>query len=379
MLHSTRLDKSDMAAPIRNGASCQVSYRVVDLFSGCGGFSLGAEWAGLTPTVAFDLDQTLTSSFARNHPHTRLVNADLGSTSGAAIMEAAGGRVEGIFGGPPCQGFSAIGRRQVSDPRRTLVSSFFRLVKEIEPAFFIMENVRGLGFASARDVLAEGLQQVPSKYEVLPPIILDAADFGAATRRSRLFVIGYDPSRFGPLTAEDIHALKTSPTSVRDAISDLEGAEQLADGSDRWQIAQRDASAYAQKLRSPDLVFSGNARTHHTASVIERFASVKPGTTDKVGRHYRLDWEGQCPTLRAGTGSDHGSYQAVRPIHPDEPRVITVREAARLQGFPDRFDFHPTIWHSFRMIGNSVSPIISEAIFSLIVQRIDPSERIAAE
>jgi DNA (cytosine-5)-methyltransferase 1 len=85
--------------------------------------------------------------------------------------------------------------------------------------------------------------------------------------------------------------------------------------------------------------------------------------------------------LRAGTGSDHGSYQSVRPIHPAEPRVITVREAARLQGFPDRFRFHPTVWHSFRMIGNSVSPIMAQAIFSLIGDRMGPDEhfRVAAE
>jgi DNA (cytosine-5)-methyltransferase 1 len=79
-----------------------------------------------------------------------------------------------------------------------------------------------------------------------------------------------------------------------------------------------------------------------------------------------LKWDGQCPTLRAGTGSDRGSFQSVRPIHPDEPRVITVREAARLQGFPDCHFFHKTVWHSFRMIGNSVSPFVSEAVFCAI-------------
>jgi DNA (cytosine-5)-methyltransferase 1 len=98
---------------------------------------------------------------------------------------------------------------------------------------------------------------------------------------------------------------------------------------------------------------------------------VEPGGVDAVGRHQRLDWRGQCPTLRAGTGSDRGSYQSVRPIHPEHDRVITVREAARLQGFPDRHMFHPTTWHSFRMIGNSVSPIIARAIFGAIAERFD--------
>jgi DNA (cytosine-5)-methyltransferase 1 len=84
----------------------------------------------------------------------------------------------------------------------------------------------------------------------------------------------------------------------------------------------------------------------------------------------RLAWGGQSPTIRAGTGADRGSYQSVRPIHPSEPRVITVREAARLQGFPDAFRFHPTVWHSFRMIGNSVSPIIAHRLLSLIRDRL---------
>lgn len=118
----------------------------------------------------------------------------------------------------------------------------------------------------------------------------------------------------------------------------------------------------------------------HKADVVRRFATVMPGKMDTVGRHPRLAWDGQCPTLRAGTGADKGSRQAVRPLHPEEPRVITVREAARLQGFPDQHLFHPTIWHSFRMIGNSVSPILAEAVFRAIRDRLGLGEMaIAAE
>jgi DNA (cytosine-5)-methyltransferase 1 len=131
-------------------------------------------------------------------------------------------------------------------------------------------------------------------------------------------------------------------------------------------------------LRSEDRTFTGHRRTAHTPEVTKK---VKPGGVEVIGRHARLRWDGQCPTLRAGTGNDRGSFQSVRPIHPDEPRVITVREGARLQGFPDDFRFHPTVWHSFRMIGNSVSPVMSKVIFSLISERIENRRRfqIAAE
>jgi DNA (cytosine-5)-methyltransferase 1 len=347
--------------------------RIVDLFCGCGGFSLGAQAAGLRSNLAFDVDPILTSSFTANHPETALSLSDLSTVDGSDIERQVGGRVDGVFGGPPCQAFSAMGHRKADDPRRSLLGHFFRLVAEVKPAFFVMENVKGLGFPESRPVLDAALEQVPSTYRIVGPVILDAADFGAPTRRQRLFVIGYDPERLNPLTVNDIDAKKSKPTSVRAAIADLASAIPIEnDGDfDQWKIRHIGRpSAYAASLRNEDGTFTGHRRTAHTAAVIKRFKKVAQGGVDSVGRHPRLDWQGQCPTLRAGTGNDLGSYQSVRPIHPDEPRVITVREGARLQGFPDRFKFHPTVWHSFRMIGNSVSPVMSKAIFSVIAERI---------
>ena len=97
-----------------------------------------------------------------------------------------------------------------------------------------------------------------------------------------------------------------------------------------------------------------------------------PGKTDKISKFPRLSWNGLCPTIRAGTDHRRGSYQAARPIHPEKNRVITPREAARLQGFPDWFQFSPTKWHSFRQIGNSISPLLAEAILSVIRQHLYP-------
>lgn len=351
----------------------QEAPRIVDLFCGCGGFSLGAEAAGLAPTLAVDVDPILTSSFSVNHPHTRLKLADLSKAAGSDIRREAGGRVDGIFGGPPCQAFSAIGHRSADDPRRTLLGHFFRLVSELKPSFFVMENVKGLGYADTQPALDEALNLIPGKYNILGPLVLDAAEFGAATRRPRLFIIGYDPTRCDSITETDVEQKKLKATTVRAAISDLATAVQVdSDGEyDRWKIKQPGRpSQYAANLRTANGTFTGHKRTAHTPEVIKRFKKVNQGGVELIGRHPRLSWDGQCPTLRAGTGNDRGSFQSVRPIHPDEPRVITVREGARLQGFPDKFRFHPTVWHSFRMIGNSVSPIMSKAIFSLIAERI---------
>ncbi|PYE29063.1 DNA (cytosine-5)-methyltransferase 1 [Rhizobium sp. PP-CC-3A-592] len=359
--------------------------RIVDLFCGCGGFSLGAHSAGLAPTVSFDIDPILTSSVSTNFPGTKLALADLGVLTGGDIEVAAGGQIDGLFGGPPCQGFSAMGHRREDDPRRDLLGHYFRLVNELKPAFFVMENVQGLAYADALPVLNKAIDLLEGAYDLLGPIILDAADFGAATRRPRLFVIGTDRRRCDPLSLQDILAAKTAPATVSDAIMDLSSArhvEEDPDGFDVWERVKRiDLSPYARSLGSEDRLFTGNRRTEHTPNVVERFRMVQPGTVDKVGRHPRLAWDGQCPTLRAGTGSDRGSYQAVRPLHPVEPRVITVREAARLQGFPDSFKFHPTTWHSFRMIGNSVSPIMAKAVLEKVYERldIDGKRQVAAE
>jgi DNA (cytosine-5)-methyltransferase 1 len=356
---------------------------LVDLFCGSGGFSLGAHRAGFDVAAAFDLDPILTSSFERNFPRTPLVRADVALLKADQVRAAVGtAQIEGVFGGPPCQGFSDIGRRDIDDPRRQLLGHFFRLVSELQPKFFVMENVKGLEYRDARGVLDEALDYVKERYAIFGPTVLDAAEFGAATKRRRLFVIGIRNDVGDAFSEADLVPFRRPASTVRAALADLEGALLLDDdgsGFDRWKVSKRGPPhGYARSLRSKDCIFTSHRAVDHKPEVAARFAEVPQGGMDKVGRHPRLAWDGQCPTLRAGTGSDRGSYQAVRPLHPDLARVITVREAARLQGFPDAHLFHPTIWHSFRMIGNSVSPIISEAVFGAIAAKLGTQLRKAA-
>ncbi len=171
-------------------------------------------------------------------------------------------------------------------------------------------------------------------------------------------------------------------STVRDAIADLPEPTSGATAHYRnlkslSKFAKRSRVRPEHGLGSQDSrnriasgLVNGVQTTRHTLAVIERFKSVRPGRTDNVSRCARLDWDAAAPTLRAGTGPDRGSFQSVRPIHPVRPRVITVREAARLQGFPDWFDFHETKWHSFRMIGNSVSPIMAETLLRFMARKV---------
>ncbi len=359
---------------------------IVDLFCGCGGFGLGAELAGFKTIVAVDIDATLQSAYKKNFPETHVLNGDLSLlTEESWRIMLNGAEVDGVIGGPPCQGYSRMGKSDKKDPRRTLLGHFFRNVNIISPKFFIMENVEGLMDKKNIYELKNALKILDKKYKTLKPMIIDSSVFGAPTKRKRVILIGYNPDFFPKLTAEDFQPEEPLTTTVFEAISDLPPPiSQTKDKDDfGWNAypESSELSSYAKKMRIlpkeglgwnislnklKEGFCSGYFDTMHLPLIIKRYASLEPGMVDKISRAKKLSWTGLCPTLRAGTGSDKGSHQAVRPIHPEQPRVITVREAARLQGFPDWFIFHPTKWHSFRMIGNSVSPIVSEAILSKV-------------
>jgi DNA (cytosine-5)-methyltransferase 1 len=344
---------------------------VLDLFSGCGGFSLGAHQAGFSTALAVDIDTILSGSFLANFPKSRLLHRDIRELDQTVLKELLPQSVDGVIGGPPCQGFSEIGRRDPADPRRELVGDFFRVVKSVRPSFFVFENVRGLSFPENIGILETEIKNLPNRWKLIGPVVLNASDFGAPTKRKRLFVFGFDTEKMTVPDANELIKPSTLvPVTVREAIFDLSSASacgENAGGFDVWKYdLRRSVSGYAGGMRSKQNQFTGHRKTQHTNATLTRFANVKPGSSDKVGKYQRLHWAGQCPTLRAGTGSDRGSYQAVRPLHPLEDRVITPREAARLQGFHDAFLFHPTVWHSFRMIGNSVSPIMAKVLMSRI-------------
>jgi DNA (cytosine-5)-methyltransferase 1 len=365
----------------------------VDLFSGCGGFSLGAELAGFRSLAAIDIDPTLQSAYRRNFPKSRVVQASVADIEGSDWKHLIGtAKPDAVIGGPPCQGFSWIGKRRRNDPRNLMIGHFYRHVRALRPKFFIMENVLGLLDSDNQDVLAEGLELVPSYYRVLKPVIIAASEFGAATSRRRVVIVGYDPNEVDEIKPGLITkpVVKTAVT-VREAISDLPAPVPEVDPKADFGWAKypkrmpQKISDYALLLRKPAPRGLGNSEavehhlngyvsglvdTRHSKKVARRYERTECGASDPITKAYRLEWNGQCPTIRAGTGSDKGAFQAVRPLHPAKGRVITVREGARLQGFPDWFVFHPTKWHSFRMIGNSVSPFVSKGLFNRIALKM---------
>jgi DNA (cytosine-5)-methyltransferase 1 len=360
---------------------------VIDLFSGVGGLSLGAARAGFRVAASVELDKIASKSHKDNFPGTTHLETDVGKLSGESLLDAAGlrvGQLAGLIGGPPCQGFSLIGRREQADPRNDLFVQFFRLVAETRPAFFVAENVPGI-LTGGQAIMERAFDLLPRNYVRLSPMRIEAQRYGAPTTRTRIFFVGYDPDRVAELNEEDFEpSAKTKETNVRDALAGLGmvKAEWQAEHQSWRMIGELEDTAYTKRVLDKVPRGVGNADallrlkqrrevsgflgTKHTDETIRRFELLAEGEVDKVYRSPRLRWDGFCPTLRAGTGREKGSYQAVRPIHPRAPRVISPREAARLQGFPDWFVFNPTKWHSFRQIGNSVSPIVSEVMLAEI-------------
>ena len=366
---------------------------VVDLFSGVGGLSLGSARAGFAVRGTVDNDPRANDAHKRNFPNTAHLNNDIAKLTGAELksqLQFTSDSITGILGGPPCQGFSAIGRRDKDDTRNMAFVHFFRIVSEVQPKFFLVENVPGIMQDIYDEIREQAFSYVNGRYDVLPEMRLSANEYGAATNRKRVFFFGYLIDGMDPLTIDsfdpppDIEtvlvkdALCGLPTRIEPDWQKEDQSWQVVDGYPNGRFGQRlhghipsgigDREAL-RRLSCRNEV-SGFLGTAHSVEVAKRYAMTECGKYDSISKSYRLDPSGFCPTLRAGTGPEQGSFQAVRPIHPTEDRVITPREAARLQGFPDWFQFSPTKWHSFRQIGNSVSPILAERILSVIARSL---------
>lgn len=366
---------------------------VIDLFAGAGGLSLGAARAGFKVVAAIENDRYAINTHRKNFPLSKHSDKDISDLSGSDLLEIAGlrkGGVTGLIGGPPCQGFSDIGARKADDHRNELFHHFFRLVNETRPKFFLAENVPGILRKQYDNLRTEAFALLGKRYELLPPLTITASDYGAPTTRTRIFFIGFDPRYFNGLDADSFVPNEgTQPVYVKEALRGLpeEISESWLSEESGWRPVENiDQGAYWERITgkipegigNPLLIerytvkkqVSGCMGTRHSEKVAARYKALLPGKRDAISRSIKLKADGFCPTLRAGTDINNGRYQAVRPIHYNHPRVITPREAARLQGFPDWFVFDRTKWHSFRQIGNSVSPIVAERLLSSVASAL---------
>ncbi|HLO88093.1 MAG TPA: DNA cytosine methyltransferase [Nostocaceae cyanobacterium] len=371
----------------------------VDLFAGAGGMTLGFEQAGFDVLAAVEIDPIHCATHEFNFPDCHIICKSITEISGTEIRNLSPiqqQEIDVIFGGPPCQGFSVMGKRLLDDPRNALVFHYIRLVKELQPKFVVLENVKGLIQGKYRDFILEIISELENNnYQVLQNYqVLNAANYGVPQNRERLFLLACRqdlklPNYPQPITQPAKRKTKLNPQlsltpTVQEALQDLPEIEKYPELYQQdWVVAEfGKPSNYVRKLLDSEdnysyqrnyepQILTSSLRTKHTEKSIQRFNDTPNGAVEKISRFYKLDPDGICNTLRAGTPTNRGAFTSPRPIHPHTPRCITVREAARLHSFPDWFRFHITKWHGFRQIGNSVPPLLAKAVAAEIIKALN--------
>lgn len=379
---------------------------VVDLFSGAGGLSYGFQERGFKIAVGVDLNGPSCQTYALNHTDTVVINRRIQQVTTSEILDALGGkRPDVVIGGPSCQGFSTVGPRNFEDPRNQQFKEFVRLVSELKPECLLMENVVGL-LLYHKGVFGREICQLFGDlgYNTEARILL-AADFGVPQLRRRVFFIGTrrklaipfpkptrcDPALWGdyalPFTKLSAIGQKNGDSrlpqhlTLADAISDLPPLGEQ-DGLDETSYSSEPLSDYQRLMRE-----GSSSLRHHVSSGMSEserrmVAFLKPGDNwralpkdlqperfQKIRRYdattliMRLRWDRPAYTITTKSAEvTSGAF-----IHPDQNRTLSVREAARLQSYPDRFVFVGTQDEKRRQIGNSVPPVLAERLAEAIL------------
>lgn len=352
-------------------------YNLVDLFCGCGGFSLGFLQAGFNVRLGIDLWTDATTTYKYNIPRAAVLNEDVLQVTGETIATTLSidkEEIDIIIGGPPCQGFSISGKRNENDPRNELYKSFVRIVRDVKPKVFVLENVPGLvrlfGGKAIENVLADFASL---GYEVTYEI-LSSDHYGVPQQRRRVFLVGINTEKIKN-TSEFIFPKATTPHwTSKDAISDLDFIpDNVVLGEDiAYHLpAQND---YQKKMRKGSSSILNHSTTLHKERTKEIIAMVPDGgnykslpqelwSTRKVNIAWtRMDSTRPCFTI--DTGHNHH-------FHYSANRVPTVRESARIQSFPDTFKFIGIKTSQLKQVGNAVPPLLAQAIAQEIKIMLD--------
>jgi DNA (cytosine-5)-methyltransferase 1 len=370
----------------------------IDLFAGAGGLSLGFEQAGFDIAAAIDIDPIHATVHHFNFPETAVIAKSVVGLSGYEVRSLAGiGKrsVDVVFGGAPCQGFSLIGQRMLDDSRNLLVKEFVRLVVELKAKTFVFENVKGLTVGKHRmflDALIAAFDSAGYRVRV-PWRVLNALHYGVPQHRERLFLFGArkglrlpsypkptttmnnDPSdngeyRRAPTCAEALSGLPDVDLFPELMTSDtvvIDGWRASTEYAREMRCARKDAWHFGYVRRWQSNLLTSSTRAVHTDISRRRFSATRQGEVEPISRFFKLHPDGVCNTLRAGTDSARGAFTSPRPIHYAYPRCVTVREMARLHGYPDWFRFHVTKWHGARQVGNSVPPPLARAVAGAVL------------
>lgn len=367
----------------------------IDLFSGAGGLSLGLLDAGFDVRLSSDRDAACEATHVRNMPHVPFIQASIEDLTASALLGAAGlqaGELDLLVGGPPCQGFSIIGQRVIWDPRNGLVKHFLELASALKPRCVMIENVPGLATLGGGAVLRDiGRAFEEAGYAVECAELL-AAQYGVPQMRWRMFFIGWriDQGRSGgfpfpthgragigdlvpnrTISAGDMEDFVT----IGDAIGDLPIIEAGGSATEyggrptgRYQLAMRAAAGrllhnhYAARLSKQNLARIRALRPgqdwRDLAPELLPPGMQRAHRKDHTRRYRRMAWDGVARSIITRfRDPKSGEY-----THPEQHRTISIREAARIQSFPDWFVFEGSYTQQYDQVGNAVPPLLGRAV-----------------
>lgn len=358
----------------------QTNYKpkVLDLFCGCGGLSLGFIQAGYEVVLGVDIDAAALRTYEKNHTESEVLLGDLSDEKTFARMldKVNGQKIDVVIGGPPCQGFSLTGPRNLNDERNKLYRAVLRSVEELNPKAFIIENVPGMASLYDGKIREEIIQYFEDIGYTVNSDILLAADYGVPQMRKRLFFVGLrkdlDLGKFD--FPKVTHYLDTYVTCEQ-AIGDLPSREsEFGEEEDRYGMPPQ--SDYQKLMRGQCESLYNHVATRHTEMVKNVIALVPEGGNYKdlppgVGesRKFNEAWtryHSQKPSRTIDTG--HRNH-----FHYKYNRVPTIRENARLQSFPDDFIFYGTKTQQNRQVGNAVPPMLSNKVASKLKEYLNQS------
>ena len=342
----------------------------IDLFAGAGGMSTGAQWAGVDVRYCIECDKNSAETYRLNHKNTEVIEASIESIE--CFSRLRNGKDIVLFGGPPCQGFSTSNQRtrSATNSKNWLFLEFLRAVHQLQPKLVVFENVKGLTETSGAFFLKELLNGFDKLGYKAKYSVLNSVDFGVPQKRARLFILA---SKYGN-TPDFPKFGNREKTTVRDAIMDLPN---LVNGStDRiLQYKSEPSTEYAYRMRGGATECIGHDVTRNAPHVLKRYAHIpQGGNWENIpkslmknysnrnrchsGVYRRLSWDEPSAVI--------GNYRKNMLIHPSQDRGLSVREAARLQSFPDNYVFSGSIGFKQQQVGNAVPPMLAEAIFSNI-------------
>lgn len=367
-----------------------MKFKAIDLFCGAGGLSTGLKKSGFRICLGVDIDETALKTYKCNLKRTKILKEDIKKVTGEKITQLTGIKKHDNFllaGCPPCQGFSSLGKRDADDEKNELVYEYVRIIYELEPTFILMENVPGMSTGVGKEIFKKVVEKLEKNYHI-EYNTLNAADYGVPQIRKRLVLHGIRNDVYSNLGL-DKEKLKILPlpthskekkkgykawVTVGKAISDLpilEAGASYNDGIIKNHTARNLSETNIERLQEIR-IHGGNREMISEELQLECHKKENVSYTDTYGI---INPDKPAPTITSGcTIISKGRY-----CHPTQNRGLSIREAARLQSFDDKFEFHGNMGEMSLQIGNAVPPKLAQASGKVIINFMNTYEQYLEE